>query len=503
MKRWKEKGAGLLAACLVAAAPLGVAQPAFAQEETAPSLYIDGEEQHFEIEAVVKEGRVYVPMRELYEALGAEVSWDGEKEEVTAVREGETTVLPLSKPYAYLNGVLTKLDTPAYEENGRTMAPLRFAGESLGLTVTWNEAANRVDVVTWEAEEEDETGGNKEAEPGSEELSYEEAAKEAVKHNQSYYDLKVSLGKVEDANDRLYLTPGTYNPTMIQQKDNLNLSQKWLEQQLGLVAQGLSVNSRNQMDQISMLSEKLELLEQTKEYLDYALEMAQLKYDYGMLSKLELDTLQSQVNQTTVNIELCRAAMDAGYLALNAALGRDMEDRAELEYEFTYQPVSEEELTEKLRTCTKDDPYLWYAKENLDIKDYKLRTYDYMYDYYGSGLSYPVAELDLAQAKNNVKEIETSLLEQIQIRYNQLRQLELSIQQKELGLEDALRTERAVKLKYQAGMATKAEVMEAELAFPTAVQEIRELQLQHAQLRTVFDQPYLQPDYASASSGGQ
>lgn len=505
MNDWRKWAAGLLAVATMTAGGWLPGSEAYAAEpQEKIQIYIDGQEQSFDPAAVMREGRVYLPMKALYEALGAQVSWDDEKREASAAKGGQTARLPLDKPYAYINGVLTALDAPAFEAGGRAMVPLRFAGESLGLSVAWDAAQGRVDVVSEKPEEPASkdgrpTGGGKE---GKDEgtLAYEEAARLAVRNNQGYYNAQTALGKVEDANDRLYITPGTYSAKLIQQKDSLNLQQKWLEQQLGLAAQGLSVNTRSQMDQISMLEEKLALLEKTKKYQDYALEMAQLKFDNGMLSRLELEAARSKAQETDKSIELCKTSIEASYMALNAATGQDLGLREKLEYAFAYKPVTEADLKDKLRTGIKDDPYLWYTRQELGLEDYKLQTYDYMTDYYGGGLSYPVAQMNLAAARNNAKEVEKNLNDQIQLRYNKLRQLELSIQQKELSLDDALRSQGAVQSKFDAGMATKAELMQARLLLPSAIQEIRELQLQHAQLRYTFDQPYLQPNYYSGGS---
>src|SRR5689334_15933059 len=63
--------------------------------------------------------------------------------------EAETgyTALKLNEPAAFINGVKKSIDstnqsvTP-FEENGRTLVPLRFIGESLGTNVFWADAAN-------------------------------------------------------------------------------------------------------------------------------------------------------------------------------------------------------------------------------------------------------------------------------------------------------------------------------------------------------------------------
>lgn len=171
-----------------------------------------------------------------------------------------------------------------------------------------------------------------------------------------------------------------------------------------------------------------------------------------------------------------------------------------MEFQYSYAPVTETELEEILDTRVSSDPYLWYAQEEWKQKDYKLKTYDYMTDYYGGGLSYPVAELELNAASHNVARTRTRLQEVIAQRYVQLREVENSIALQEVTLQEALRTADTVLLQYEAGMATKSDWMQAQLQIPALIYQIRALQLQHATLREAFEQPWLQPSYVSGSA---
>ncbi|MDA8333718.1 MAG: copper amine oxidase N-terminal domain-containing protein [Peptococcaceae bacterium] len=93
---------------------------------------------------VVLHGRTFVPMRELFEALGATVEWDGEYQVVTATKGSTTIKLQIGNTNAYINGNQQQLDDAPFIQNGRTYVPLRFAAEALGENVSYDPSTTKV-----------------------------------------------------------------------------------------------------------------------------------------------------------------------------------------------------------------------------------------------------------------------------------------------------------------------------------------------------------------------
>lgn len=79
-----------------------------------------------------------VPLRSIFEALGASVKWDGETRTVTAAKENLVIKLIIDGE-AYVNSDIIPLDVQAKIINGHTVVPLRFVSETLGCGVTWDE----------------------------------------------------------------------------------------------------------------------------------------------------------------------------------------------------------------------------------------------------------------------------------------------------------------------------------------------------------------------------
>ena len=82
-------------------------------------------------------GRTFVPIRAITESFGAEVSWDGEKREVTILNGEDRIVLTIDKAVATVNGEEAVMDSAPEIKGGRTFVPLRFIGEALGYNLNY------------------------------------------------------------------------------------------------------------------------------------------------------------------------------------------------------------------------------------------------------------------------------------------------------------------------------------------------------------------------------
>ena len=99
---------------------------------------VDGEVLKTDVPPSIIDGRTMVPMRVIFEKLGASISWDPGAQKVTAEKDGINLELVIGAPTAKLNGSDINLDVPAVISEGRTLVPLRFISEILGLTVDWD-----------------------------------------------------------------------------------------------------------------------------------------------------------------------------------------------------------------------------------------------------------------------------------------------------------------------------------------------------------------------------
>ncbi len=102
---------------------------------------------------VIENDRTLVPMRFLFEQMGAEVIWDEATQTATAIApankdESRSVTFAIDDVSAIVNGSTAIMDVPARLINNQTFVPLRFLSENLGYTVEWDETTNTVIIST-------------------------------------------------------------------------------------------------------------------------------------------------------------------------------------------------------------------------------------------------------------------------------------------------------------------------------------------------------------------
>jgi len=142
MKSFRTVSIGVVGlAAILARAQTGSQQPIH--------VVVDGTPLVFNNQQPTKSNnRVLVPLRGIFERLGAVVKWDPATQSVTAKRGRRTVKLSIGLLDASIDGHDAHLDVPATLVGGSTMVPLRFVSESLGATVKWNDQDQEADITS-------------------------------------------------------------------------------------------------------------------------------------------------------------------------------------------------------------------------------------------------------------------------------------------------------------------------------------------------------------------
>ncbi len=106
--------------------------------EASPTVFVDGRQLFFDVQPIVENDRTLVPLRAIFEALGASVSWNEATQTVAASKAGTEIQLTIGQFTAFKNGASVMLSAPPQIIDGRTLVPIRFVSEALGAQVNWN-----------------------------------------------------------------------------------------------------------------------------------------------------------------------------------------------------------------------------------------------------------------------------------------------------------------------------------------------------------------------------
>jgi hypothetical protein len=130
----------VLIAVVLGAAPLAVIA-----QDTPVTVTVNGAPVSFDQPPVEQVGRIYVPLRGVFERLGASVVYANGAIEAT---RGSTQIsLQVGSTTATVRGVTTTLDAAPFLIGARVLVPLRFVAQALGATVNYDGSSRTVAII--------------------------------------------------------------------------------------------------------------------------------------------------------------------------------------------------------------------------------------------------------------------------------------------------------------------------------------------------------------------
>ncbi len=107
---------------------------------------INGTYLDFDVDPIMQNNRVMVPMRKIFESLGATVEWNDSSKTITAKKDGKLIKLTIGSNQMLVNNNSIYLDAPATIVKSRALVPVRAVSEALEASVAW--AGHGFDIVT-------------------------------------------------------------------------------------------------------------------------------------------------------------------------------------------------------------------------------------------------------------------------------------------------------------------------------------------------------------------
>ncbi|MFC4402945.1 DUF6612 family protein [Gracilibacillus xinjiangensis] len=116
------------------------------------TVVFNNEEVDFEVAPFIQEDRVLVPVRNIFEKLGLEITWNAKTKTATLVKDETTMEMTIDATSVVLNGETVKIDAPLSIKNARMFVPLSFVGENAGADVAWDHESKTVTITAEEDE---------------------------------------------------------------------------------------------------------------------------------------------------------------------------------------------------------------------------------------------------------------------------------------------------------------------------------------------------------------
>ena len=126
------------------------------------NVLLDGTAIEFDVPPQIIDDYTMVPMRAIFEALGYNVKWDPEKQNITATMGSLIIIMTIDNKYMFV-GDMAEYSTAVNQDNytlqhmiqtdkapqivdGRTLVPIRVISEASGYNVSWDSSSKSVSI---------------------------------------------------------------------------------------------------------------------------------------------------------------------------------------------------------------------------------------------------------------------------------------------------------------------------------------------------------------------
>lgn len=140
-----KKFARILALCVVI---ISVITSTFVYAGNEIKVTLNGIPIKFDVAPQMINNRTMVPLRAIFEALGAKVDWNDNTQTVVAKKDDTTVSATIGKKTMYINGKSKTMDVAPMLLNSRTLVPVRFVAEAFDCDVDWDEDNNLVSIYS-------------------------------------------------------------------------------------------------------------------------------------------------------------------------------------------------------------------------------------------------------------------------------------------------------------------------------------------------------------------
>lgn len=111
------------------------------------TIQVEGQALIQQVPPVNLDGRLFIGVRALSEAVGGTIEWNPTTRQVTLIRRSDVLVLTIDQKIALLNGEPVAMEHAPMIYQDRTVVPLRFIAEVLGGTVTWDDPSRTANIL--------------------------------------------------------------------------------------------------------------------------------------------------------------------------------------------------------------------------------------------------------------------------------------------------------------------------------------------------------------------
>ncbi len=340
------------------------------------------------------------------------------------------------------------------------------------------------------------------------ELTYEAALEKAKKHSPDLRDIADTaefLQKTkEDLWDRVgyfdspdydyqrWVNDGWYMVTSSAFSTTTSMKQNSYGE--AVTKLGLEAGVKNYFITILSQEDNLELMKKNMELQQKLYKQGKTKYQLGLISKFDLDKLETETNNLADSITLVESALEQIYTQFNSLLGESPEKRYQLVYDVSYEPFTLNQTMDQYINGKVN------ASNTLKILELNVESAKFKKNYLpesSTGSEANQNNLSYDQAKRSLKTSKDDFALAIRNGYNAILQKETEYATAQAALKQAEADYHKAEVNYQAGNITALTLEQAQMGVDKAKNEIQQVVYDHD--LAIFN--FQNPDLLSGGTG--
>ncbi len=326
-------------------------------------------------------------------------------------------------------------------------------------------------------------------------LALEQAIDAALKHSAEVAKAGNAVQKAKEtldaaADDVSYIPASSSADANVQAAFNnwtsASISYQSSQKSLTTSRDSVRIDISNQYWSLLKMQEKLKATELAASYAQLQLRIATLKKQVGLLSDFDLLTYQTSAQSAVSSLGSMKNDLDKAYMAFNQDLGLNQETRPVLVDSIPYEKLDSDNLEHEVQRVLSQAPSVWQADQAINLQ----KIAENLALSSGSYTTYKVRKINVEDSKLTAASTREAIADSTRSLYYSLKSLEESIALADQNLRVQEEALRVIKVKYDIGMATKAEVDAEEKDLASLKASLLELQASHAYTMLTFEKPW-------------
>ncbi|RKD22081.1 hypothetical protein BEP19_13505 [Ammoniphilus oxalaticus] len=497
----KKRFSYLLSLSLLASSLLSVN----AAQATGVQVQINGQVQQFDQPAIIYNDFTMVPLRGIFEALGADVKWDDSARRITATKDTTEVRLDLGSKTGFVNSKPVPLDVEARIVEGRTMVPLRFISEAFGSEVKWDNKTKTVLITTNQPalqqvdKDKDESTSSDQGEATvGEGLTYEQAIKLAFEHSKDLKSAKIDIEKadksLEGASDAIDFIPAAGgNQAASSAFTGWNKAQTayfMAKKQYEIKEETLEFDVKSAYNEILVRQEAKKVAQVSLENAQLKKQVIDVKKDNGMASSFEATQANFALEEAKANLDAATKGLADTYAKFNRLIGKNANEQVVLASKPNFEKLGNVDLDTTVSQVVTGSSAVWLAEQNVHLATLDVKYFTFS-GTTNDKIAYEQTQLEKDQAQVSAASTKEQIESAVRSIYYNIHQLEQQHDALKSNLEKAQEALKLVQVRYDAGMATAEDMFEAKLATEQLQQQMLGLVTQHDTLKLALKKPWV------------